>query len=186
MQLKNLLERPSPKVTRGLLIAAIVLLVIVYPIMGYYFQASGDDLSLILQSQLSFDGAYLTAQYTALTDLAAYRAAQAWDYGFMVAYGLLTFTLALILARKTDPESFFAHSGPYVAVAGIAAAGCDAVENAFIHATIDEFEATSVVSTASAVAHSSFALVKWILLVGAVAWAIWTGITLLAHRKKRA
>jgi len=182
---KTLGTRPSPKATRLFLLASIVLMLVAYALMGYYFAASG-DVAPIMTSQLSFNDAYLKWQYShilAAGGLENYRLAQGFDYLYMVSYGLLSFSLALIIGRKFEKESAWRRMGCTFAVLGPVAACCDAVENAFILLTL-----TDPVSFPPwwAVAHSTFAAVKWTILLVAIGWAAAATLyyLLAASRKK--
>ena len=170
MILDKLSDWPSPKITRLLLLISIIILVIVYPFMGYYFFVSNYSIN-IFESQLSFNAALLRTAYTAMNadQLFFYRAAETLDYGFMVSYSMLIISLALIIARKFDESSIWRKSGYCIVLLGIVAACLDAIENGFILSmTANPLSFPDI----WAIAHSSFALIKWILLFIAIGWAI--------------
>ncbi len=169
---------PSPQGTHKLLIIAFIMVCASYLIMGYFFLLSGDQTNM-LASQLSFSGAFLVQQYSQITNLFAYRITQTLDYGFMVSYSLFIFALALTLARKFEEKAPIRKVGFIIAVGGFMAAGCDAIENVFILLTLTD---PMHFPDWWAVAHSSFALVKWIILIIAIGWAVSAEIT---HRSQR-
>ncbi len=167
---KALETKPSPKATKLILLASIVLMLVAYAFMGYYFAASGDTTPM-LTSQLSFNDWYLKWQYSVISaagGLENYRIAQSFDYLYMVSYGLLSFSLALIISRKFDDGSAWRKAGCAFAVLGPVAAGCDAVENAFILLTLTD---PAWFPAWWAIAHSAFATVKWTILIVALSWA---------------
>ncbi|GAH51502.1 unnamed protein product, partial [marine sediment metagenome] len=55
-----------------------------------------------IESQLSFSGEIIKSHFNTMNtvDINNYRIAEILDYGFMVSYGILIFSLALIIARK--------------------------------------------------------------------------------------
>ncbi len=170
---------PSPQGTRKLLIIALVLVIASYLVMGYFYLQSGDQTNM-LASQLSFSGAFLVQQNSQITNLDAYRITQTLDYGFMVAYSLLVFALALTVARKFDEKAPMRNVGFTIAVGGFVAAGCDAIENVFILLTLtDPFHFPAW----WAVAHSFFALVKWIILIIAIGWAVAAVVSLRTQKR---
>jgi len=158
---------PSSKMIKILIVFSLILLFIVYPIMTWQFVLSGDIVSP-LESQLSFSGAFLKVQYATIIGaggLENYRIGQILDYGFMVSYSSLIFSLGLIIARKFTEPSIWRKLGFVLAIAGPITACFDATENAFILLTL-----TDPLGFPDwwALAHSSAALVKWILLLIAI------------------
>jgi hypothetical protein len=130
---KTLGTKPSPKATNLLFLASIILMLVAYAFMGYYFAASGDAVP-IFTSQMSFSDVFLKWQYSLMSaaGLESYRIAQSFDYLYMVSYGLLAFSLALIIGRKFGEGSSWRTMGCFFAVITPVAAGFDAVENLFI------------------------------------------------------
>jgi len=168
-------EWPSPRATKRLFFLSLLILAIVYPFMGYFFWISGRNTD-VLSSQLSFSASFMKELYYDIQlngDLVAYRTAETFDYGFMVSYCLLIFSLALLIARKLEPGTTMRQVGYVVALFGPLAAGLDAVENGFI---LTMLENPLGFDDWLALAHSSFALVKWILLYIAIAWAVVAGV----------
>jgi len=127
----------------------------------------------VIASQLSFSGEVLKSHYE-ITNIEFYRIAQSLDYGFMISYGTLIFTLALIISRKFDAASIWRKSGYIVAILGITAACCDGIENIFILALLTD---PSGFPNIWAIIHSCFALVKWIMIFSSIGWAIVAIIT---------
>ncbi len=182
---KVLGSKPSQRTTKLLLLASIALMLVAYAFMGYYFAGSGDTAPM-LTSQLSFNDMYLKLQYAVIIaagGLENYRIAQSFDYLFMLSYGLLAFSLALIIGRKFGEGSAWRKMGCLFAVLGPAAAGCDAVENLFILLTLTD---PAGFPAWWAIAHSAFAAIKWVILVVAIGWAaIATMYYLLVVRRKK-
>ena len=168
-KLEKLGEWPSDEVIKKMLIVSIIINVIIYPAMLIPGYLSGFPANQMISSQLCFSGPFLKAIYAQLTNPLMYTIAQSLDYIFMVGYGLLIFNLALFIGRKFDEGTFWRKSGYVVALFGIAAPSCDAVENAFILLTLTDI---TNFPNEWAVIHSVFALIKWILLMGALFWAI--------------
>ncbi len=177
MFLEKLSDKPSTRTTKILLIFSIILYIIIYPIMGYFFLLSKYPVGFI-ESQMSFSGSVLKENYK-VTNITYYRIMQMLDYIFMVSYGTLAFSLTLIIARKFDDNSEWRKSGYYVTVMGVLAAICDGIENAFILAMLTD---PSGFPDIWAIIHSSFALVKYILLFSSIIWAISAAIALLIKK----
>lgn len=181
-----LLDRsPSPRATRWLLLLALAGTVVSYLVMGYIFLLSGDTAG-IFASQLSFSADFLRNQYAAIIasgGMDYYRLAQTLDFGFMIAYGLLAFALSITIARKFDPPSRWRASGFIVAIIGPLSAILDAVENGFILATLSD---PAGFPAWWAIAHSSFALAKWLVLFGAIGWAVIASLARVVVKKDRA
>ncbi len=174
---------PSPKRTRLVLIVAFILMIFMYAVLGFFFFLSGDQTNM-LASQLSFNGTALKAQYAAiLPTIEAYRNAQISDYGFMASYAAFIFALAITIARKFDEKAPLRKAGFYIAILGIVAAGLDAMENLFILLTLAN---PTGFPDWWAVAHSCFALPKWIILVVALGWAVAAVVTLRSRRAGKA
>ena len=102
-------------------------------------------------------------------NLELYRIGESIDYVFMVAYGTLTLCLILIIARKFEEDSKWRAFGYKLVPGSIIMALCDATENAFILMMLSD---PSGFPDIWAILHSTFALIKWILLFSAVTYAI--------------
>ena len=167
MILYKLIEWPEHKIIKRLLIFGVILFAIVFPIMNVFFILSGYPVSF-LESQLSFNGQILKTHYL-VTNIDLYRIAQTLDYGYMLSYGLIIFSIALIVGRKFDKESLWTKMGCIIAFLGLLAALCDTGENAFILAMLSNPLGFPDVW---AIIHSIFALIKWILLLVCILWII--------------
>ena len=178
MCLGKLSDKPSPKNTKRMLILSIVIQLIVYPFMIYFFLISRYPVGF-MESQLSFSGAVLKEHYK-VTNIEPYKIGQILDYIYMVGYGMLSFTLALIICRKYNEDSAWRKSGYLIAVMGVIAACCDATENAFILMMLSD---PTGFPDIWAIIHSCFALVKFILLFTCIVWAIVAAFTLLFKKK---
>jgi hypothetical protein len=142
-----------------------------YPFMGIFFWLSKYP-AAVFESQLSFSGEILKSHYQVVVDaggLNMYIFGQILDYLFMVGYGSMIFCIALLESRKFEESSTMAKSGRSVAIGGIIAAILDAIENFFILLTLSD---PLGFPNWWAVAHSIFALPKWILLFYAIFWYI--------------
>ena len=181
VNLDKLGEWPSDKIVRILLVLSLVIFFIVYPLMSLCFTLSGVPSGEVAASELYFSGALLKQLYALISNLDFYRLGQIFDYGFMVSYGLLIFSLALIIGRAFEDDSIFRKSGYVIAITGIIAPCCDVGENALILITlVDPVNFPDIL----AVIHSWFALFKWLLILIAILWAIVAGIVLLIKKLK--
>jgi hypothetical protein len=145
----------------------IVLMLIVYPPMIYFFTQSGYDSSRIMADQLSFNDYVLFEIYTQLIlsgNLDYYRWGQILDYGYMISYGAVFFSLCVLTGRIFDKEKFpkAEQMGNLFGFLAIIAAVCDMIENAFILLTLAN---PLTFPPIYAIIHSVFALIKWILLI---------------------
>jgi len=90
----------------------------------------------------------------------------------MIAYGTFFFSLALTLTRKLKEGSIWKIIGYFICIFGITAACCDSIENIFLL-----MMASNPINFPNwwAIAHSSFALAKFIQMYIAIG-----GIILMA------
>jgi membrane protease YdiL (CAAX protease family) len=167
-------SKPSPIITRRLLVGSAVFMVAVYAVMTAVYVASGDRVNMA-SSQLSFSAAFLQWQYSQMTaeGLAFYGFAQQIDYIFMGTYAMFTFSACLTMARTFPHESRWHRAGLVFAVLGLVAASCDAIENAFIFLTLSS---NPSIPPWQAVGHSLFASVKWGLLLAVISWLVGAAI----------
>ncbi|MHA1377349.1 MAG: hypothetical protein ACTSRG_03095 [Candidatus Helarchaeota archaeon] len=168
---------PSPEKTKLLLIVSLILAIGSYLVMGLIFLQAGGSMD-IMGSQLSFSGFKMKMQYFPMVmtgGIDSYRIAQILDYIFMVGYGSLIFSLALSIGRNFDSISVWRKMGYILAILGIIAACLDGFENLFILFTL-----TNPLGFPDwwTVAHSCFALTKWIIIFTAIIWAIIAAIKL--------
>ena len=171
---------PSSKILKRLIILATILLLIIYPTMSYFFMISGFPVGFI-QSQLSFSGEILKLYYSA-TDINLYLIGQLLDYGFMLGYGMIFFSVSLLIARIFEQESKARRMGLILALLGIAAALFDALENIFILITLaDPFGFPNII----AIIHSFFALFKYICFILVLGYIIIAAIIQLIKLIKK-
>jgi len=175
MYFGKLLDWPSSKILKRTILLAIILLVIIYPIMTYFFMISSFPVGFF-QSQLSFSGEILKSYY-GITNINLYLIGQLLDYGFMLGYGVIFFSLSLLIARRFDKASRINRIGLISALLGILAALFDASENFFILITLTD---PSGFPNIIAIIHSFFALFKYIcfiivlgyIIIATIVWLI--------------
>ena len=161
MIIEKLSYWPSPKRLTILAIISLVIFFISYFTMNYFHSLANDPVTNIFETQLSFSAEFMRWQYASMGEgIEYYRWVAITDYGFMVGYGLLIFCLALKISRKFAIHSKPRDIGSVMALFGLVAAGLDAIENAFILAMLSD---PTGFPDFLAIAHSSFALVKWTL-----------------------
>lgn len=170
---------PSNKVLKRLAILSVILFAVIYPILMISFTLSGFPVDFTT-SQLSFSGTKLKLWYSKTADLNLYAVAQYLDYGFMVSYGLLSFSLALLLGRKYEEGSKWRLSGIIISIIGILGALLDASENICILITLTE---PSTFPDIIAILHSVFALIKYLCLISVISWALIAGIYYLLKKR---
>ena len=182
MNLNKLGEWPSDKTVKILFVLSLIIFFVVYPPMSFCFFLSGVPPGEVGASELYFSGVLLKQLYSIISNLNFYRLGQILDYGFMISYGLLIFSLALIIGRAFDDASIFRKSAYFVAIMGIIAPCCDVGENAFILITLmDPFNFLNIL----AIIHSWFALFKWLLLLIAILWALVAGLVLFIKKLRK-
>jgi len=177
MILDKLTDTPSPKVTKRLMICSFIGILIMYGMMGIFFFSSGYPADFFT-SQLLSNGAALKDHYARTANIDLYRIGQILDYVFMVFYGILIFSLCLNIGRKFEEDSKIRKSGYIMAILGPTAAILDGCENAFILAMLSN---PSGFPDIWATIHSIFALIKWIILVSVILWAL--SMSILAKRR---
>ncbi|NVM01630.1 MAG: hypothetical protein HWN67_04810 [Candidatus Helarchaeota archaeon] len=166
--LDKLDDWPSPEKTKLLLIISIILTVVIYIIMAIFLMQSGG-----MANQLSFSGPTMKSEYFHIiilnNGMVPYSTMQILDYVFMVGYGSLIFSLALIIGRKFDAGSRWRLSGYIFAILGIFAGIFDGFENAFILLTLTN---PLFFPDWWTFAHSCFAVPKYSIIIGSIVWAI--------------
>ena len=177
-------EKPSNMIVLILLLISIPIIIVSNVIMSHFLTLSGFPTNQVVWSEICFSGAILKQLYTSIlgaAGLQAYIMFEIVDYLFMIGYGLLIFSLGLLICRKFDDGSFFRKSGYIITVFGIAAPLFDAGENAFILLTL-----TDIVNFPDiwAIGMSAFSVVKWAMIFIALVWAIVAGIALLVNKFK--
>jgi hypothetical protein len=173
MGLENLFrDNPSNEKLNKILDLGLLLTLIIYPFMTYLFNLAGDSIAqeisnIIIQGQLSFNGLVMKDYYSRITDLGFYRIGQIMDYGFMLAYGLLLFSLCLRSARKFPVNTMGEKIGKIIGLLAIISPILDAIENVFILLMLSNpFDFPDWL----AIVHSSFAVPKWIFLGIELVW----------------
>ncbi len=184
-RLEKLNDWPSNRIVIILLIISIVLNILIYPFMNHFLTISGFPTNQVIYSELCFSGSVLKVLYTSLlgiSGLQAYITYELLDYVFMIAYGFLIFSLGLLICRRFDEGSPFRKSGYIITLFGITAPAFDVVENAFILLTLtDPINFPDI----WAVLQSSFSIVKWIMIVIALMWAIIASVVLLVKKIRK-
>lgn len=167
MFLEKFSDWPNPKRTKQMLIVCVILLIMIYPIMTYLFTISY-PVSFI-ESQLSFSGSYLKGLHSTMSnaDFNLYRIANILDYVFMVSYGGIFVSVALIIGRKFQIDSGWRKSSYCIVIIAIIAPICDAIENIFILLMLSD---PLGFPDFWAISHSWFALVKYSLMFLGFGW----------------
>ncbi len=179
MFLNKLSNWPSDKKIKQLLISSVILLLVIYPIMSYFFTVSYPVSAF--ESQLSFSGE-LIKEYNANADINLYRIANILDYFFMISYGGIFFSLGLIIVRKFKEETIWRKIGLIIIPLTIIAPSCDAIENIFILLLLsDPLEFPNI----WAIIHSFFALIKYIIMFIGFGWIAAALIKLVLIRKSQ-
>jgi len=122
-------------------------------------------------TQLGFNAEIIKAYFTMMTseDMALFILGNLVDYAFMIAYGCLFYSSARYLSWDYQQGSLPLKVGKMMAVIGVLSAICDAIENIFLLSmTINPVGFPDWL----AIAHSTFALVKFILMYLTVGWLI--------------
>jgi len=174
---------PSQKRTRVLLIIGIIFFIIVIPLMIVFYELSHYPVSFF-ESQLSFSGTVIKSHFSVMNveELNYYLIWLIVDYGFMLGFGIIYFSLNLILARKFDENSSWRKLGYIGALFGIFYFCCDATENIFIFTMLtDPLGFPDIL----ALTHSWIALVKFIFNFSSAFLIIAAAITLVIRRRTR-
>ena len=157
---------PASKRLGVWVIVFIVLFIFMNIIVNYVFTLSGYPVSF-MESQLSFSGEVIKSHFSVMTgdQITLYLYAQFVDFGFIFVYASLIFLVGIYRGRRFSETSWFRTSCYGIAVAGVVAGCCDALENGFILLMIaDPIGFPNIF----AVIHSYFALVKFILLTASI------------------
>lgn len=148
--------------TKKILIISIILFPLLMFTVNYAFEQSGYPVSFS-ESQLSFSGEEIKSHYQTMTtdQIQLYVLVQIIDYFYLIIYGLLILSIGLNLGRKLS-YSQKAKTGCYfISIAGVTAACCDAIENAFILSMASN---PLQFNNLLAIIHSVFASIKFGLL----------------------
>lgn len=173
---------PSKKTTRNLLIFGIIFFLIIIPLMIIFYELSHYPVSFF-ESQLSFSGAVIKSHFSVMNvaELNYYLIWLIVDYGFMVGFGIIYFSLNLILARNFEESSSWRKFGYIGALFGILYFCCDATENIFIFTMLnDPLGFPNIL----ALTHSWIALVKFIFNFSSAFLIIAAAITLVIRKRR--
>lgn len=182
MMYKVLLEKPKKEVLKALTYFGLILAIISMPLVMILLQMS-NFAGTLEEAQLGFNGAYIKSLFALMneSEMSLFILANIIDYGFMVAYGTLFFSLATSLTRKFSEDSIWSKSGRIIAILGILSACCDGMENVFLLSmALDPVGFPAWL----AIPHSSFALAKFTLMYLVFGWILATGIARLIMKIK--
>ncbi|MFX1516933.1 MAG: hypothetical protein ACFFC6_11520 [Promethearchaeota archaeon] len=122
-------------------------------------------------TQLGFNAEIIKAHFTMMTseDMIFFILGNFVDYTFMIAYGCFFYSSARYLSWNYQQGSLPLKIGKIMAMIGVLCAVCDAIENIFLLSmTINPVGFPNWL----AIAHSTFALVKFIFMYLTVGWLI--------------
>lgn len=180
--LEFLAKKPSKKTLKYLAIFSFVLLII-----SMFFVVILLDMSnfsgTLEETQIGFNGAYIKSKFVLMNEneLNLFILANIFDYGFMLAYGTLFFSIALMLTRKLKEGSIFKKIGYLITILGICSACCDALENVFLLLMASN---PSGFPTWLAIPHSTFALAKFTLMYIVFGWILLISLSRLFVKKQ--
>jgi hypothetical protein len=185
MVLRRLNTFPASKLLGLWVIVFVVLFIILNISVNYVFTISGYPVSF-MESQLSFSGEVIRSHFSVMSadQITLYLYAQFVDFGFIFVYASLIFLFCIFLGRRFSKRSFLRISCFSVAIAGVVAGCCDAIENGFIILMINN---PTTFPDIYAVSHSYFALIKFVLLGMSIIWIFVSGslVVLLLFWKRR-
>ena len=183
LKIKNLSEKPSNKKLKFVLISGIVLLFISAPTVIYLLESSGFQGELE-KTQLGFDAEYIRNCFYTMTEqgLAYFVLGNLADYIFMVSYGSMIFSGALLITRRLEKNSFNRKIGIVISLLGLSAAFSDGIENLFLLSmTLNPKGFPSWL----AIPHSLFAHIKFKLIYLTVGWIFLATLYLISSRVLR-
>ncbi|HEC76742.1 MAG TPA: hypothetical protein ENI33_05750 [Thermoplasmatales archaeon] len=173
-------ERPTEKITKYLLFFSFPLVVITVSTVMYLLKLSNFP-GTLNETQLGFNGEYIKSCFSRMSDedMSIFIIANILDYAFMIAYGTFFFSLALTLTRKLKEGSIWKKIGYSISIFGITDAFCDGIENIFLL-----MMALNPVNFPNwwAIAHSSFALAKFIQMYAAMGGIILMALVIVLSR----
>lgn len=163
-------QKLTSKTIKKLLISSSIFFFILMIAVHYAFSLSNYPVSF-MESQLSFSGEVIKSHYATMNshEIQIYKYAQLIDYGYLISYGLFIFSLSLYLGKRFKKTSPIQKSSHMIATAGITAAICDAIENAFILLMVSQ---PHTFNDIYAIIHSFFASIKFALLALSIIWII--------------
>lgn len=173
-------ERPTEKTTKYLLFFSFPLVIITASAVMYLLKLSNFP-GTLNETQLGFNGEYIKFCFSRMSDedMSIFIIANIRDYAFMIAYGIFFFSLALTLTRKLKEGSIWKKIGYSISIFGITAAFCDGIENIFLL-----MMASNPINFPNwwAIAHSSFALAKFIQMYAAMGGIILMALVIVLSR----
>lgn len=171
-----------------------IIFIIYYVTMGIIFSFTGDPYN-VFESQLAFSARTLQREYFWILyegNMALYRLVQAMDFGFMIVYGTLIFTVLRGWTVKIDEDpnkelsdilEKWSDRTWNLAWCGYIAAGLDVIENILIFMMINEYTFHPWFPEEWAFYHSLCALIKWILIFFCI--GIFLYVSNLYNQKKK-
>ncbi|MFQ6088416.1 MAG: hypothetical protein ACE5K0_05905 [Candidatus Methanofastidiosia archaeon] len=173
-------KKPAEKTTKYLLFLSFPLVIITASTVMYLLKLSNFT-GTLNETQLGFSGEYIKSCFSRMSDedMSIFIIANILDYAFMIAYGTFFFSLALTLTRKLKEGSIWKKIGYSISIFGITAAFCDGIENIFLL-----IMASNPVNFPNwwAIAHSSFALAKFIQMYAAMGGIILMALVIVLSR----
>ncbi len=161
------LKHSGKSLMKRLILISLPVLLIASTLVIFLIQLSGYP-GTMDDTQLGFSAETIKAHFT-MTDISFFILANLVDYAFMIAYGCFFYSCARYLAWDYQQGSLLQKGGRMFAHIGALSAICDAVENIFLLSmTADPVGFPSWL----AIAHSTFALLKFILMYLTVGWLI--------------
>jgi len=174
---------PSDEMLKKGLIVFFILFVITCISVNYAFEISNYPVSFT-ESQLSFSGQSIKSHYAQMTDedIGVYIMAQGVDYAYLFCYGGFILLLGVFIGRKWFTDSSIRYGAYIMGCAGIIAAICDAIEDAFIIAMAKN---PVHFPDSYAIAHSYLASIKFALLGLAIVMVLVFSVIKVIKKGKR-
>ena len=125
-------SNPTDRTLKRYLVFSVLLLLVSAPAIIWLLESSNYPGGLD-ETQLGFDGEYIRECFSTMgeQDITTFILGNIADYGFMVSYGLMFFSSALLLTRRLN-EGKIRQLGYIISILGGLSAFCDAFENVFI------------------------------------------------------
>ncbi|MFW9944338.1 MAG: hypothetical protein ACFFB7_05015 [Candidatus Sifarchaeia archaeon] len=178
MMLNLLTDRPSNRVLKYIIIFSFVLILFVAPIMLGLLELS-NYAGTIDDTQLGFNGDIIKSYFALMSgdEITLFIIANMLDYLFLISLGLLLFSSILLIARGFGEMSNWRKVGLAASSLGVWYSILDGTENVFLFAM-----ASNPLNFPNwlAIAHSSFAFVKFCVMYVTLGWLIVGGIILIA------
>ena len=177
MPFKYLLEKPTERILKYLALFGI-LLTIIMMIVVIGLLDSANYSGTLEETQLGFNGAYIKSQFMLMGnhEMLLFILGNAFDYFFMLGYGISFFSIALLLTRKLREGSIWSKIGYCIAILGIVSACCDAIENVFLLLMASN---PAGFPTWLGIPHSCFAFTKFTLMYSVFGWITITTLSKL-------